>query len=46
VVHGFAHLALGRQLRDQRGEPIAGETLLAILLPAVLEQLTGAREPR
>jgi AcrR family transcriptional regulator len=46
VVHGFAHLALGRQLRDPRGEPIPDATVLQTLLPQVLQQLTNEKKPR
>jgi AcrR family transcriptional regulator len=46
VVHGFAHLALGRQLRDPQGQPIPIDTVLHTLLPAVLQQLAGAKKPR
>ena len=46
VVHGFAHLALGRQLRDPQGQPIPIDTLLQTLLPAVLQQLAGEKKPR
>jgi AcrR family transcriptional regulator len=46
IVHGFAHLALGRQLRDPHGQPIPLDTLLRALLPAVLRQLAGEKKPR
>ena len=46
VVHGFAHLALGRQLRDPQGQPSPIDTLLHTLLPAVLQQLAGEKKPR
>jgi AcrR family transcriptional regulator len=46
VVHGFAHLALGRQLRDPHGQPFPLDTLLHTLLPAVLQQLAGTKKPR
>jgi AcrR family transcriptional regulator len=46
VVHGFAHLALGRQLRDPQGQPLPIDTLLQTLLPAVLQQFAGKKKPR
>jgi AcrR family transcriptional regulator len=46
LVHGFAHLALGSQLRDSQGEPIAREILLKTLLPEVLRHWTGAKKTR
>ncbi len=46
IVHGFAHLALGRQLRDPHGKPIPIDTALRTLLPAVLQQLAGKKKPR
>jgi len=46
VVHGFAHLALGRQLRDPQGQPIPVDTLLQAILPPVLRQLAGEKKPR
>jgi len=46
LVHGFAHLALGKQLRDPRGQPIAVDALLGTLLPSVLRELTGEKKPR
>jgi AcrR family transcriptional regulator len=46
VVHGFAHLALGQQLRDPLGQPIPLDTLLQAILPAVLQQLAGEKKPR
>lgn len=46
VVHGFAHLALGRQLRDPQGQPIPVDTALNAILPAVLQQLAGEKKPR
>jgi len=46
VVHGFAHLALGKQLRDPQGGPIPVESLMHTVLPQVLEQITGEKKPR
>lgn len=39
IVHGFAHLALGRQFRDEQGNAVAVETLLQTLLPQMLQHL-------
>jgi hypothetical protein len=46
LVHGFAHLALGSQLRDSDGKPIPADTLLQTLLPQVLQQWTGEKKTR
>ena len=46
VVHGFAHLALGCQLRDAQGNPLAIDILTQTLLPAVLQHLKGEKKPR
>jgi AcrR family transcriptional regulator len=39
IVHGFAHLALGKQFRDEQGKAVAVETLLQALLPLMLRHL-------
>ncbi len=39
LVHGFAHLALGKQFRDVRGKPVAVEALLHTLLPQMLRHV-------
>lgn len=46
LVHGFAHLALGSQLRDAQGRLIPIDALLHTLLPTVLQQLAGEKKPR
>jgi len=46
IVHGFAHLALGCQLRDAQGHPIAIDILTRTLLPSVLQHLKGEKKPR
>jgi AcrR family transcriptional regulator len=43
IVHGFAHLALGRQFRDEQGNAVAVETLLQTLLPQMLQHLPMLR---
>jgi len=43
VVHGFAHLALGGQLRDPAGEPVGREAMIDTLLPLMLRHLPAAR---
>jgi AcrR family transcriptional regulator len=39
IVHGFAHLALGGELRDAQGNAAATETVLHSLLPLMLQHL-------
>jgi hypothetical protein len=39
IVHGFAHLALGGELRDAQGNAAAAETVLQSLLPLMLQHL-------
>ncbi len=39
IVHGFAHLALGGELRDAQGNAAATETVLQSLLPLMLQHL-------
>jgi hypothetical protein len=46
IVHGFAHLALGRRLCDAQGNPIAIDILAQTLLPSVLQHLRGEKKPR
>jgi hypothetical protein len=46
IVHGFAHLVLGGQLRDPGGNPIAIDILMNTLLPTVLQHLAGEKKPR
>jgi AcrR family transcriptional regulator len=46
IVHGFAHLALSRQLRDAQGNTIGSEVLAQTLLPSVLQHLQGEKKPR
>jgi len=46
IVHGFAHLALGCQLRDAQGNAIAIDVLTQTLLPSVLQHLKGEKKPR
>jgi hypothetical protein len=39
IVHGFAHLVLGAELRDAQGNAIGTETVLQSLLPLMLQHL-------
>jgi AcrR family transcriptional regulator len=39
IVHGFAHLALGAELRDAQGNAAATETVLQSVLPLMLQHL-------
>jgi AcrR family transcriptional regulator len=39
IVHGFSHLALGGELRDQGGGPAGKDVILKSLLPLMLQHL-------
>ena len=39
IVHGFAHLALGGELRDPQGQPASRELILSTLLPSAIQLL-------
>lgn len=45
LVHGFAHLALARSFRDPRGQPVAAETLLPLMLEHA-PKYTDEKKPR
>jgi hypothetical protein len=42
IVHGFAPLALGGELRDPQGQPASREVILSTLLPAATQLLLGS----
>jgi AcrR family transcriptional regulator len=46
IAHGFAHLALGCQLRDAQGNSIPIDILTQTLLPSVLQHLMSEKKPR